>query len=247
MTFTVYNSCQEWAGKTSKGNAIPLCLMSLLPIIGLPPHTSNPSRWNQRMEWMMRRAKKASDWVWTNVMAQQKKQRWWLGGLVGTHRWEWKIGEQLGPPPLPAGRPLASSWNPRPAVTTSRSQRTPVHATSFLAPRVDYCFTTTRVYTSTGQWPAPVAYTSAGHRPLLTPPVGWPTTRGAPRVYQLARHWNTHKRCPSYALAVSWLLNLKIQKSRGHWPLVWFTSDHQTTSTARICKEWHTSHRHKQW
>ena len=102
--------------------------------------------------------------------------------MAATHR-EWQIN--LPPcrlvahwPPLGTRGQLWRRGDP------SVHQYTPMW---LLAPRVDYC---TRVYTSTGKWPAP-AYTSAGHRPLLRPPVGSPTRRGA-SVDQLARHWTTH-------------------------------------------------------
>ena len=92
------------------------------------------------------------------------------------------------PPCLPAGRPLASSWKPRPAVTTRRSsvhQYTPMW---LLAPRVDYC---TRVYTSTGKWPAP-AYTKPGPQAAAKPTRQWAAHQEGASVDQLARHWTTH-------------------------------------------------------
>ena len=140
--------------------------------------------------------------------------RWWAGGEYSR-----RVADEA-PLCLPAGRPLASSWKPRPAVTTRR--RSSVHQYTpmwLLAPRADYC---SRMYTGTGKWPAP-AYTSAGHRPLLSPPVGSPTRRGA-RVYQLARHWTTHgcrpfMHCQCLGFSISRCKNL-------HW-----SNANQTPST----------------
>ena len=77
------------------------------------------------------------------------------------------LGSSWAPPPLPAGRPLASSSSSsRPAVTTSRSQRTLACTKSGLL----HHHHTTRVYRSTQanglhQWRTPVRGPQAAPNP----------------------------------------------------------------------------------
>ena len=138
------------------------------PIIGLPPHTSSPIQWKSKDKMYERNKDFQKRWLGLNESPGAWVERCWL--LTGAKSW----GD---PPSLPPGRPLASSWNPRPAVATRRSQRTPVH--SSMLHQEEWTRAPGWVYTSTGQNAWTRVYTSADHRPLLKPTSGRLTQRGS--------------------------------------------------------------------
>ena len=147
--------------------------------------------------------------------------RWWAGG--GYSR---RVADEA-PLCLPAGRPLASSWKPRPAVTTRRSQRTPVLA------NVASCTKSGLLHQSVHQY-RQMACTSVhqcGPQAAAKPTRQWAAPPGGSQRRPAGETLDYACVPPIYALPVSWLFNLKMQKS----PLLQCTSD---TIDTLFCNGW---------